>query len=90
MTHTRQLLLVTFCCTTAGIEVSFRKHGRTADGRTDRRGSRNSYLDMIHIVSTGSIELGVHPLTQNLTIFINSQEKNYIENRTKYDGPRIS
>ena len=34
MTHTKQLLLVTFCCTTAGIEVSFRTHGRT-DGRTE-------------------------------------------------------
>ena len=45
MTHTKQLLFVTFCCTTAGIEVSFRTHGRTDGGRTDRRGSRNSYLD---------------------------------------------
>ena len=33
MTHTKQLLFVTFCCTTAGIEVRFRTHGRT-DGRT--------------------------------------------------------
>ena len=37
MTHTKQLLFVTFCCTTAGIEVSFRTDGggwRT-DGRTE-------------------------------------------------------
>ena len=39
MTHTKQLLLVTFCCTTAGIEVSFRTDGgRTEDGRTDGGG----------------------------------------------------
>ena len=50
MAHTKQLLLVTICHTTARIGVSFRTHGRTdgrtADGgRTDRRESRNSYLD---------------------------------------------
>ena len=47
ITHIKQLSLVTFCCTAAGIEVSFRTHGRTDGrtdgGRTDRRGSRNSY-----------------------------------------------
>ena len=46
--HTMQLLLVTFCDTTAGIQVIFRTDGRRTDartdGRTDRRGSRNSYL----------------------------------------------
>ena len=36
MTHTKQLLLVTFCYTTAGIGASFRTHGRT-DGQTDAR-----------------------------------------------------
>ena len=37
-THTKQLLLVTICCTTAGIEVSFRTDGgRTEDGGTDGR-----------------------------------------------------
>ena len=37
---------MTFCHTTAGIRVIFRTHGRKADGgRTDRRGSQNSYLD---------------------------------------------
>ena len=40
---------MTICPITAGIGVSFLKHGRTnverTDGRTDRRGSRNSYLD---------------------------------------------
>ena len=34
--HTKQLLLMTFCHTSAGIEVSVWTHGRT-DGRTDRR-----------------------------------------------------
>ena len=54
MTHTKQLLLVTICCTTAGIEVSFRTDGRTedggrrTDGRTDGRGSWNSYLDVCY------------------------------------------
>ena len=52
LTHTKQLLLVTFCYTSAGIQASFRTHGRTdggrtEDGRKDRhRGSRNSYLDL--------------------------------------------
>ena len=53
MTHTKQLLLVTVCDTTARIGASFRTHGRRTDGRTDgmtdRRGSRNSYLDFISI-----------------------------------------
>ena len=38
MTHTKQLLFMTFCCTTAGIEVSFRTDGRrtaAAEGQTD-------------------------------------------------------
>ena len=39
MTHTKQLLLVTFCYTTAGIGASFRTHGRmdarTEEGQTD-------------------------------------------------------
>ena len=50
ITHTKQLLLVMFCDPTAGTGVSFRTdartHGRTDGGRTDRRGSRNSYLDL--------------------------------------------
>ena len=51
LTCTKQLLLVTFCDTLAGIEVSFWADGtgRTderTDGWTDKRGSRNSYLDM--------------------------------------------
>ena len=36
MTHTKQLLLVTFCYTTAGIRASFWTHART-DGRTHAR-----------------------------------------------------
>ena len=44
LTHTKQLCLVTFCYTTAGNGASFWTHERT-NGWTDRRGSRNSYLD---------------------------------------------
>ena len=49
MIHTKQLLLVTFCQPTAGIGVSFRTDAQRTDGggRTDRRGSRNSYLDTV-------------------------------------------
>ena len=35
ITHIKQLSLVTFCCTAAGIEVSFRTHGRNTDARTE-------------------------------------------------------
>ena len=46
LTRTKQLLFVTFCDTLAGIEVSFWADGTgRMDGRTDKRGSRNSYLD---------------------------------------------
>ena len=37
LTHTKQLLLVTFCYTSAGIQASFRTHGRTDGGRKDRQ-----------------------------------------------------
>ena len=51
MTQIKQLLLVTFCDTSAGIGASFRTDAQTDGGRTDeqtdRRGSRNSYLDSI-------------------------------------------
>ena len=57
LTRAKQLLLVTFCDTLAGIEVSFwvdgtgRTDGRTDErtnaGWTDKRGSRNSYLDAL-------------------------------------------
>ena len=49
--HNKQLLLVTFCDTLAGIEVRFGhtelepRSDRQNHGWTDRRGSRNSYLD---------------------------------------------
>ena len=51
-THTKQLLIVTYFDTTAGIGASFWTHGwRTVeDGRTDKRGSRNSYLDVDSII----------------------------------------
>ena len=52
MTHTKQLLFVTFCDMTAGIGPSFLTQTRTdahtepqTDGWSDRRGSRNCYLD---------------------------------------------
>ena len=44
LTHTKQLLLVTFCDMLAGIEVSFWTDG-TTEGWSDRRGNQNSYLD---------------------------------------------
>ena len=48
LTRTKQLLLVTFCDTLAGIEVSFWADGTgRTNGWTDGRGSRNSYLDEI-------------------------------------------
>ena len=53
LTRTKQLLLVTFCDTLAGIEVCFWADGTgrtdgtgTGTGWTDGRGSRNSYLDI--------------------------------------------
>ena len=56
MTHTtKQLLLVTFCYTTAGNGASFRTHGngrKRTDGWTDRDGSHNSYLDTVYILTT--------------------------------------
>ena len=49
LSHTKQLLLVTFSDTTAGIGASFltdaSTHARMDGGRrADRRGSQNSYL----------------------------------------------
>ena len=48
LTHTKQLLLLTFCDTAAETEVSIGTHERKwkRNGRTDKRGSRNSYLDI--------------------------------------------
>ena len=37
LTHTKQLLLVTFCDKTAGSGVRFRTHGTRTDGRMDRQ-----------------------------------------------------
>ena len=54
-THTKQLLLVTFCHMPAKNGANFWTHGRQTngwtaeDGRTDRRGRWNSYLDTTHI-----------------------------------------
>ena len=72
ISHTKQLLLVTFCDTTAGVSIIFRTHGRThGGGRTDRRGSRNSYLNectcsfnfnLLELIIWGAVFL-VHILT---------------------------
>ena len=35
MTHTKQLLLVIFCYTTAGIGATFRTQGQRTDGQTE-------------------------------------------------------
>ena len=73
LTHTKQLLLVTFCDTLAGIEVSFWADGteRTdgtgrTDGWTDRRGSRNNYLDIIIL----TIYFLFFPINKHKTPFI--------------------
>ena len=60
LTHTKQLLLVTVCDTLAGTEVSIRKHEHTErteqnDRWTDRRGSRNSYLDVMGVAALFSL-----------------------------------
>ena len=46
LSHTKQLLLVTFSDTTAEIGASFRTDACTDGVRTGRHGSRNSYLDL--------------------------------------------
>ena len=52
ITHTKQLLSVTFCDPTADTRVSFWTHKRkwNGNGWTDRHDSRNSYLDKLQIV----------------------------------------
>ena len=66
LTHTKQLVLVTFCDTLAGIEVRFGRtepDGRTEprnDGWTDRGGSRNSYLDYKKLVFMLNVIIGYH------------------------------
>ena len=52
---------MTFCDTTAGIGPSFRTHGRNhgrteprTHGWTDKRGSRNSYLDTLDYVQANN------------------------------------
>ena len=48
MTHSKQLLLVTICCTTAGTEVSFRTDGgRTEDGRTEEEGQTDVEVEIV-------------------------------------------
>ena len=42
--HTKQLLLVTFCHTSAGIGASFRTHG---NGRTERDGQTNVEVEIV-------------------------------------------
>ena len=53
LTHSKQLLLLTFCDTAAETEVSVRTHERKRkrNGWADKRGSRNSYLDTNYEVS---------------------------------------
>ena len=42
LSHTKELLLVTFCDTTAGIEVSSRTHRQA-----DRHGGRHTYFNVL-------------------------------------------
>ena len=47
ITHTKQLLLVTLCDPTAGIVVSFRKHGRTDGRRTAAKGQTDVEVEIV-------------------------------------------
>ena len=47
MTHTKQLLLVTFCCTTAGFEVRFRTDGGRTDGRRTEEGQTYVEVEIV-------------------------------------------
>ena len=50
ITHTKQLLLVKFSDTTAGIGASFRKHARThtrTDGRTEAEGQTDVEVEIV-------------------------------------------
>ena len=47
MTHTKQLLLVTFCQPTAGIGVSFRTDARRTDGRTAAEGQTDVEVEIV-------------------------------------------
>ena len=47
MTHNKQLFLVTFCYTTAGIGASFHTDG--GGWRTDRHGTGHIYLDFFAV-----------------------------------------
>ena len=47
ITHTKQLLLVTLCDPTAGIGVSFRKHGRTDGRRTAAEGQTDVAVEIV-------------------------------------------
>ena len=47
LTHTKQLLLLTFCDTTSENWVSFGHTNTQTHGWTDRRGNQNSYLDSL-------------------------------------------
>ena len=44
--HTKQILLVTFCDTTAGVGASFRTHGRT-DGRRTEEGQTDVEVEVV-------------------------------------------
>ena len=49
LTLTKKPLLVTFCDPTAETGVTFKTDGRRRKGSADRRGSRNSYLDLSYL-----------------------------------------
>ena len=45
--YTKQILLVTFCDTTAGIGASFRKHGRTVEDGRRREGQTDVEVEIV-------------------------------------------
>ena len=47
LTHTKQLLLLTFCDTTAGNGAYFRTHGQTADGELRTEGQTDVEVEIV-------------------------------------------
>ena len=62
LTRTKQLLLVTFCDTLAGIEVSFWADGtRQTDGRTNGRTDGQTDLEVEIVILMYCYTLGLQP-----------------------------
>ena len=94
LTHTKQLLLVAFCGKTAGGRVRFQAHGRQkTDGWTDRRGSRNSYLDVessFHILRRPCLNISriykLNFVKINSKAFFRLKVSNLLKSHSAVDG----